>query len=274
MRVFQQRHRGGGDAVEADAAAAQLFQGGAHRLVAVEPFLAGGWRLAGSAGPAAALDVEPRHVERLHGLDQPVEIDCGVLPQLLDAAFGELIQFVAEQAQLQPSAGARGRHGVGAARRERVALPAEAARPDADRAGAGAGPRRDLLVGQRGVFDQLAHPGHGGIGVQPLAALGAAACHRRRAVFRRGWRYPQHGVGVENADARGEQGNEGIGHAHSLASRVGDADYMPSRDKCKPHTVVSGRERASASEPGTSTRDDEHVESPGSRSAGAARAPE
>lgn len=220
MRVFQQRHRGGGDAVEADAAAAQLFQGGAHRLVAVEPFLAGGWRLAGSAGPAAALDVEPRHVERLHGLDQPVEIDLGVFPQLLHAALGELIQPVAEHAQLQPSAGTRGRHGVGASRRKGVALPAEAARPDADGAGAGAGPGRDLLVGQRGVFDQLAHPGHGGIGVQPLAALRAAACHRRRAVFRRGWRYPQHGVGVEDADAGMEEGNERIGHAHSLWSRL------------------------------------------------------
>lgn len=224
MRVFQQRHRFLGDVLEIDAAPAQVLQRLDDRGVAVAPVVSAPRRRIGMAARAAAAHGhQARDLERLHGLDQPLVVHRRAAPQLIDAALGHLLQLHAQHAQFEPAAGAGGRHRVGAAGREGVTLPAEFAGPATDGAVARAGPRRDLLVGQRRFLDQPARRGHRRIGVQPLGALRAIGNGRLAVVVRiRPDPQAQHRLlrCVVDAGPVVEERIEGMCH---------EGDYMPNR---------------------------------------------
>lgn len=243
VRIFQQGHRFRGDALDIDAAPAQVLQRLDDRGVAVAPVLAAAWLGIGMAARAAAAHGhQARHLEGLHGLDHPVVVHRGAGPQLIDAALGHLLQLHAQHAQFEPAAGAGGRHRVAGAGREGMALPAEFAGPAADGAVARAGLRRDLLVAQRRLLDQPARLRHRGIGVQPLAAFRPAAGNGRWAALlrRQTGETDRVAIGLDDGDPGVEEGDEGIGHA---------GDYMPNRGGCKGHglwPVIPGARPARA----------------------------
>lgn len=243
MRLFQQRHRFLGDVLDIDAAPAQVLQRLDDRGVAVAPVLTAPRRRIGMAARAAAAHGhQARHLECLHGLDQPLVVHRGAGPQLIDAALGQLLQLHAQHPQFEPAAGTGGRHRVAGAGRKGMALPAEFAGPAADRAVARAGLRRDLLVAQRRLLDQPARLRHRGIGVQPLAAFRPAAGNGRRAALlrRQTGETDRVAIGLDDGDPGVEEGHEGIGHA---------GDYMPNRGGCKwcgLRTVIPGSRPARA----------------------------
>lgn len=148
---------------------------------------------------------ELRHLQQLQRLGELVGVDARRLLQLADVAFGERVE--ARRQRPPPELGARplARHGVGRARRKRRPPPLPVPGPAADRGAADAGAPRDLAIGERRLFDQVAH----------LCDLGAAVRAARAGLARGG-----EGV-VRRRDAGdGQAGHriaaEGVNHLRNI----------------------------------------------------------
>src|SRR4051794_30683969 len=112
-------------AVEVDAAAAHFLPCGFDRVVARERPRGPGHHVGVAvAAAAAALRLQPRHLQYLQRLHYALEVDAGGLFQLAHITVGKRLELDAELAQLPLSAGsATPREAVGA-RRVRRTLPA------------------------------------------------------------------------------------------------------------------------------------------------------
>ena len=139
--------------------------------------LAAGFRLAPQrlAAAAAAHGLEPRHLEKLQRGHEFVGVDLRRAFELGDVTLGQLAQALGEGAQLLALQGAVARHAVGRARRIERPRPVEVTRPARDRGTADAGLRRDLAVGEGGVFDQPAHLRDARVAMRAARALAVRA---------------------------------------------------------------------------------------------------